>query len=84
MVFRMRVKDKSMSWLRKLVLAAPLLLLLHACGGDDEAAAPIVVDFVEDSATPATGKVTLRSALASAASARPSTSRPRWTAPPSH
>ncbi len=58
-----------MSWMRRVLLAAPLLLLLHACGGGaDGATAPIVVNSLEDSAAPAAGQVTLRSALASAAS----------------
>ena len=58
-----------MSWMRKLVLAVPLLLLLQACGGGGDApASPIVVNSLDDSATPGAGQVTLRSALAAAAS----------------
>jgi len=42
---------------------------LQACGGGGDApASPIVVNSLDDSATPGAGQVTLRSALAAAAS----------------
>jgi hypothetical protein len=59
-------------WTRRAALALVGAALLAACGGSDDdpppPLPPIVVNSLQDIATPASGTVTLRSALAAAAS----------------
>jgi hypothetical protein len=58
-------------WTRRAALALVGAALLAACGGSDDPPPPlppIVVNSLQDIATPASGTVTLRSALAAAAS----------------
>ena len=62
------------TWVKALLLMAAATLV--SCGGGDGGSAPpplpaIVVNSLDDNATPAAGTVTLRSALASAASGQP-------------
>jgi hypothetical protein len=54
-----------MDSMRKLLIALAMVLA-SACGGGDSSLPAIVVNSLDDSATPATGNITLRSALAAA------------------
>ncbi len=67
-----RARRRAMTNLLKKILLLGYIALAGACGGGSDAPPPplppIVVNSLDDAATPAAGTVTLRSALASAAS----------------